>query len=136
MAHPALPTLFTDVISPWPKAAQQQFRILRDIVFNVADRAEIGAIHETLKWGQPSWLPAKKRVGSTLRCAWKPSAPKEFSLFVNCNTTLCETMRELHPNAFQYEGQRALHFPITAMAPTDAIEHCAFLTLTYHRKTT
>lgn len=44
-------------------------------------------------------------------------------------------MKSLYPDAFTYAGNRALHMALDAPIPQDAIDHCAFLTLTYHRKT-
>lgn len=132
---PPLPDPFTTCIAPWPERAQIGFVQLRTIVLTVARRAGIGEITETLKWGHPAWLPATPRTGSTLRCGWHPRTPDRLSLYVHCQTTLAETMRSLHPDAFTYEGSRALHMTLKEPLPQDAIDHCAFLTLTYHRKT-
>ncbi|WP_300016852.1 DUF1801 domain-containing protein [uncultured Roseobacter sp.] len=122
------------VIEKWPEAAQLKFAALRETLHDVAAHAEVGEVTEALKWGQPSWLPAKPRVGSTLRCGWHASEPKKFNLYVHCQTTLAETMRSLYPQAFEYDGQRALRMALEDPAPAEAIEHCALLTLTYHRK--
>ncbi len=133
----AMPTLPDDInvhIIRWSARAQAHFTALRQIVHNVARRAEIGTLTETLKWGQPSWLPATPRVGSTLRCDWHETAPDRLSLYVHCQTTLAETMHTLYPDAFTYEGNRALHIALDHPLPEAAIDHCALLTLTYHRK--
>lgn len=122
-------------VQTWPDAAQTRFEMVRETLHNVAARAEIGGLTEALKWGQPSWLPAKPRIGSTLRCGWHASDPERFSLYLHCQTTLVETMRTLYPTAFDYDGQRALRMSLANPAPMDAMEHCALLTLTYHRKT-
>lgn len=121
-------------VETWPDDAQRQFRRIRGLVFTVAERAEVGTLEETLKWGQPSWLPQKKRLGSTLRCTWHPGHADRISLYVNCNTSLVETLRSLYPDTFEYEGRRGLHMPLNLDLPVDAVDHCAFLTLTYHRK--
>ena len=121
-------------LAHWPRSARQQFDTIRDIVFTVAVRADVGLLIEALKWGQPAWLPERKRIGSTLRCAWGSSRPDQISLYLNCNTTLVETMRTIYPDAFEYEGRRGLHMPLAKELPLDAIDHCALLTLTYHRK--
>lgn len=131
---PELPEDISAQVTQWPAPAQAQFTALRKIVHNVARRAEIGALTETLKWGQPSWLPTRPRIGSTLRCDWHETAPQRLSLYVHCQTTLAETMRTLYPDAFAYEGNRVLHIALDAPLPEAAIDHCALLTLTYHRK--
>ncbi|WP_458326092.1 DUF1801 domain-containing protein [Roseobacter sp. A03A-229] len=132
---PPLPDQIATSMSHWPQPAQARFATLRQIVHSVANRAEIGALTETLKWGQPSWLPAGPRIGSTLRCDWHDTEPDRLSLYVHCQTTLAETMRNLYPDAFTYEANRALHMYLRQPLPHDALDHCAFLTLTYHRKT-
>lgn len=132
--HP-LPDDIDAVIGKWSAPARIRFTALRKTLHDVAARAEVGELTEALKWGQPSWLPAKPRVGSTLRCGWHASDPERFNLYVHCQTTLVETMRTLYPKAFDYDGQRALRMSLTDPAPMEAMEHCALLTLTYHRKT-
>lgn len=129
-----LPDTFQTCVQTWPDKAQKAFSSIREIVLSVATRAEIGPLDETLKWGQPAWRPQRARTGSTLRCSWGANHPERISLYVNCNTTLADRLRSLHPNAFAFEGQRALHLPLNSALPEDAIDHCAFLTLTYHRK--
>ena len=131
---PDLPDDIRTQVTEWPTRAQAQFKALRQIVHTVAQRAEIGALTETLKWGQPSWLPTRPRIGSTLRCDWHKTAPDRLSLYVHCQTTLAETMRALYPDAFTYEGNRALHIALDHPLPEAAVDHCALLTLTYHRK--
>lgn len=133
-ALPPLPAEFSSCVARWPAPARRYFDTIRRIVWNVAVRAEIGTLDESLKWGQPSWLPQRKRVGSTLRCYWHPARADTISLYLNCNTTLAETMKTLYPTSFDYEGRRGLHLSLHAPLPKDAIDHCAFLTLTYHRK--
>lgn len=130
-----LPDDLANCIASWPEPAHARFASLRNIIVTVAQRAQIGALIETTKWGQPSWLPAIPRISSTLRCNWHPDAPDRISLYVHCQTTLAETMRTLYPDAFIYDGNRALHMPLNAPLPCDAVDHCAYLTLTYHRKT-
>ena len=128
-----LSTSLTTAIAPWPNTAQTQFHAIRAIVQDAARTADIGALSETLKWGQPAWLPQKSGIGSTLRIAWSDKHPNDIGLFVNCNSNLCEQMRTIYPRDFRYEGNRALYIALNAPLPEQAIHHCAHLTLTYHR---
>lgn len=130
-----LPPNIAETLAAWPKLAIDRFHQIREIVFVVATRDEVGPLVETLKWGQPSWLPAKPRVGTTLRCNWTQARPDHLSLFVNCQTDLLETVKTIYPKDFDYDGKRALHMDLRVPLPMDAIEHCAALTLRYHRKT-
>lgn len=130
---PSLPESVQFCIARWPAPAQARFAELRVIVHRVAQQAEIGTLTETLKWGQPSWRAARPRVGSTLRCDWRDTNPNRLSLYVHCQTKLVETMRSLYPKAFAYKGRRALHMPLDQPMPSEAVDHCALLTLAYHR---
>jgi hypothetical protein len=121
-------------VSNWSPPAQDHFTTLRRIVWTVAERAEIGGLEEALKWGQPAWLPQRRNIGTTLRCNWQAAQPDRFSLFVPCSTSLVETIKTLYPKSFTFEGQRGLHLTLDHPLPLDVVDHCAFLTLTYHRK--
>lgn len=125
-----------NVISHWPKPAQQHFDTLRAIVHDAAKTAKIGTLTETLKWNEPAWLPEKSGIGSTLRTSWSPKRPDALGLFLNCNSTLPETMRSLYPTTFEFNGKRSIYLPLNAPLPTEALHHCAHLTLTYHRAKT
>lgn len=131
-----LPDDVAKIIRLWTAQARDQFTSIRQTIHLVADRAEVGDLLETLKWGQPSWLPAKPRIGTTLRCNWVPALPHRLSLYVHCQTNLVETIKTIYPSAFEYEGSRALHIDLNAPPPEQVIDHCALLTLSYHRKTT
>ncbi|MEX0281761.1 MAG: DUF1801 domain-containing protein [Arenibacterium sp.] len=109
---------------------------MRSIILNTASDLPGLTLLESLKWGQPSWLPDRPRIGSTLRVGWSEAHPNRISLYVHCQTTLAETMRDLYPDSFTYEGNRALHLDLTAPLPEQAIAHCATLPLTYHRRAT
>lgn len=131
-----LPQNLRDVVQHWPKPAQFQFNRLREIVLDAAISADIGPLEETLKWNEPAWLPAKRGIGSTLRSSWSPKHPNALGLFLNCNSTLPETMRTLYPNTFTYDGKRSIWLALDTPLEQDALHHCAVLTLTYHRSKT
>jgi hypothetical protein len=48
-----------------PDPARQTLLLVRDLIFTTAiDLEDVGEIYETLKWGQPSYVPARPRTGS------------------------------------------------------------------------
>ena len=129
---PALPPPVAAVVASWPIAAQDRLQAVRAILWRTAaDDPAIGPLTETLKWGEASWLPAS-RAGTTLRLGWKAARPAEIALLVHCRTTLVETMRVLHPGAFDYDGTRALWMPLTGPLPEAPLRHAVRLGLTYH----
>lgn len=129
MTHP-----FTDTLASWPKPAQKQFTEIRALILNAAAEADVGPIEESLKWGQPAWRPKRARTGSTLRLNWQDNSPQSIAIFVDCKTTLSATIREIYPDDFEYESNRALRLRLGAALPVQAIDHLARLTFTYHRE--
>lgn len=131
---PPMPTVFLAKIGTWPDAAAQRFSEIRYLILSAAADAGVGDITETLKWTEPAWRPARPRQGSTLRAAWSQKRPNDIALFVDCKTTLSDTMRTRYPLEFKYEGSRALRLPLSEPLPAQAIDHLARLTFTYHAK--
>lgn len=120
-----------ETIKDWPPQAQERFCQLRDLILAACPDTDL---IETLKWGEPAWLPAKRGVGSTLRVAWKAARPDQIGLFVNCKTTLCARVQEIYPKSFSYDGHRALRIDLSGPVDVQAIDHLARLTFHYHLK--
>ncbi len=107
---------------------------VRDLIFKTAaQNPVIGLLTETLKWGEPSYLPEATKSGTTVRISWHTKNPNQIGLYLNCKTTLIDTMREIYPNTFTYQGTRAVLFPLDQPLPNDALAHCIEMALTYHR---
>ncbi len=120
-------------IENWPANAQKHFARTRCIVHDIAETADIGALDEALKWGQPAWRPKRPRVGSTLRVDWSPTTPDRLLAFVDCKTDLAQQMDTRFPGQFHNDGRRALGFALNTPLDEDAVWQLAHLTLTYHR---
>jgi len=106
---------------------------LRALILEAGGEIEAtGGLTETLKWGQPSWLPKTPRVGTTVRIDARKAPEAGCALFVHCQTSLAEEFRELYPGVFAFEGNRALLFEADADLPREALKHCIGLALTYH----
>ncbi len=125
---------FRTRIDSWPDAAQQSLLTCRQMFHDIAAKAAIGPLEESLKWGQPAWRPKKPRTGSTLRMDWSPKYPTHLSLFVDCKTDLAARIQNLYPTFPQNDGRRHLAFPLAAPLPEQAIAHLAEMTFGYHRK--
>jgi len=72
-------------------------------------------------------------AGTTLRIDALKGSPDAYALYVNCKTSLVESYKHLYPDAFRYEGRRALLFSTQTPPPQDALRHCIAMALTYHR---
>jgi hypothetical protein len=108
---------------------------LRDVVLDTAAaHPGVGEIEESLKWGEPAYRPIRARTGTTVRLGVSPKSPDACAIFVNCKATLLATYRDLYPDSFAFEGDRALIVPAGGLLPVEAVGHCVTLALTYHLK--
>jgi hypothetical protein len=84
-----------------------------------------------------AYLTSASKSGSTVRIAWKKSAPSQYAMYFNCQTTLVDTFRTLFPREFRFDGNRAIVFDKADALPADSLAFCVAAALTYHRgKTT
>ena len=105
---------------------------LRQLILDTARATDgVGALEETLKWGQVSYLTSESRSGSTIRIDQVKSDPDKYALYFHCQTSLVETFRELYPDLV-YGGNRCILLDATEALPRDALRHCVALALTYH----
>ena len=119
----------------YPPAMRTKLLKLRALVFDTAAAtAGVGALEETLKWGEPAYVTAETRSGSTVRMGWKKSQPSQYAMYFHCQTNLVETFRRLFPNDLRFEGQRAIVFEESDTVATDALAFCIAAALTYHRR--
>ena len=126
-----MPADVAAVFAAYPPAPRRRLFTVRDLILDTATALDIGPIQETLKWGEPSYL-TKPRVGTTIRIAWKPAAPDRIGLYVNCQTTLVETFRAQFPDAFEYQGNRAMLLRHADPLPHGPLQSCIAAALTYH----
>jgi hypothetical protein len=78
----------------FPAEARPGLHDLRALIFEVAAATpEAGPIVECLKWGQPAYLTAETKSGSTIRLGVPRSGG--FALYTHCRTTLLSDFR--HP---------------------------------------
>ena len=109
--------------------------MLREFILTTAaETSGVGKLIETLKWGEPAYLPAKPHVGTTIRINAVKGSSDRYALFFNCQTNLVANFRELYPDAFAFEGNRALILRAGKKLPEKAVKHCIALALTYHAR--
>ncbi len=118
-----------------PASRRHRLLAVRDLAFDIAARTPaIGALAESLKWGEPAYRPVRARTGTTVRLGITPSAPDACAVLVNCKTSLLATFRDLYPDSFGFEGARALILDPARPLPIDELSHCLSLALTYHAR--
>jgi hypothetical protein len=121
------------VFSAYPKPLKAKLLALRRLILDTAAATKgVGALEETLKWGQPSYLTAATKSGSTIRIDQVKAAANQYAVYFHCQTDLVATFRELYPNELTYAGNRAVIFNADDAIPEAALRHCLGLALTYH----
>ena len=86
------------VFSAYPAPLKARLLALRRLIFDTARTTKgVGALQETLKWGQPSYLTPETKSGSTIRIDQVKSAADQYAVYFHCQTDLVETFRELYP---------------------------------------
>jgi hypothetical protein len=121
------------VFNAYPKPVNAKLLALRRLIFDTAKMTEgVGALEETLKWGQPSYLTPETKSGSTIRIDQIKSVANQYAIFFHCQTDLVETFRELYPSEFSYEGNRCILLDAAEKLPEPALRHSVALALTYH----
>lgn len=120
------------VFDAYPAKTQRTMLALRELIFAAAEADDIGGVDETLKWGQPAYLPIKARTGTTIRLGSVREAPDACALLVHCQTNLVDTYRGLFGDELTFQGNRAILFKPGAVLPKRAVRHCIELALTYH----
>ncbi len=127
-----MPEAVAEAFGRFPEGARTRLLAARGQVFAAAeDDARVGALTETLKWGEPAYLTGATRSGSTLRLGLA-GKPAEAALLVNCRTGLVEEIRARYGDLFRYAGTRGV--VLTDAAPPEAVRHCAALALTWHAR--
>ena len=126
------------VFKSYPKHVRARLECLRHLIFATARTTEgVGALEETLKWGQPSYLTSASKSGSTIRIApVKPDSVKsdldKYAIYFHCQTNLVATFREMYPSELTYGGNRSILFDVNDEIDEEALSHCVSLALTYH----
>ncbi|WP_227421470.1 DUF1801 domain-containing protein [Pacificispira spongiicola] len=133
MTDPARPFQSPDVeaaFDAFPEPARGTLLALRALIFEVAaETPGVGAIEETLKWGQPAYLTPETKSGTTIRLGMPKTGGA--ALYTHCQTTVMSDFRALFPGEFTFDGNRAVLFDTSA-----DIEKLRMLirhALTYHR---
>jgi hypothetical protein len=120
------------VFAAYPGPVKSKLLALRRLIFDTAKTtAEVGALQEALKWGQPSYLTTESKSGSTIRIDQVKAEAGQYAVYFHCQTDLVETFRELYPE-LRYGGNRSILLDAGEKLPEKALRHCVALALTYH----
>ncbi len=125
-----MPASVRAVIDSYPEPARDGVLCLRDLILKVAaGLPQLGALVETLKWGQPAYLAPK---GSTLRIGLHKEA--SFALFAHCQSGIISDYAQTFPGWDRIDGNRAVLFDAPGQIEPDRLSHLIQHALTYHCK--
>ena len=116
--------------SDYPNQIRPKMEYLRQLIYSIAEKENLGEVEESLKWGEPSY---KVKYGSPVRMDWKEKSPDRYALYFNCNTRLVDTFKELYRDVFSFEGNRAIHFKLEDELPVNELEHCLSIAMNYQK---
>lgn len=120
-----------EIFAHYPDFVRDKMQQLRQLVITTAEETEeVSTMEETLKWGEPSFVT---RHGSTLRIDWKEKMPNQYAMYFQCTSRLVDTFRLVFSDTFQYEGKRAVIFPLDQKIPKEEVKACIKAALTYHK---
>ena len=132
--HSTPPPHVSAVFDALPADLRARLLELRRLILATAATTDgVGEIEETLKWGEPAYLTARSRSGSTIRIGPVRGSTEEYALFFNCQTSLVETFRHWFPSQLRFEGNRAIVFRVPDRLPEEPVVDCIVAALTYHR---
>ena len=131
LASPAV----RDVFAAYPVDVRAKLLTLRKLIFETAASTPgVGALEETLKWGQPAYLTPQTGSGSTIRLDAIKAQPGHCVMFVHCQTDLAVTFRTLYPDTLRIGGNRSILLAPHEPLPEAELRHCIALALTYHAR--
>ncbi len=130
----SIPAEVAAVLSSWTEPVQTDLLSLRELILATAAETDgVGAISETLKWGQPAYLTNETQSGSTIRIApTNPRSAHDYAMLFICHTGLVASFETLFGDTFTYEGGRALLFRSGDLRPANELRECVAMALTYH----
>lgn len=117
----------------YPDHIKPKMESLRSLIYEVANGTDgTGELEETLKWGEPAYLTSETKSGTTIRIDWKSKNPDQIGMYVSCNTTLVDSYRRIFGSDLQFEGNRAIVFPVEEPIPKKPLMLCIRMALRYH----
>ncbi len=121
------------VFKAYAPATRKRLMALRETLFEVAAATEgVGALTETLKWGQPSYLTEETGSGTTVRIDRLKGDGGGYAIYFHCQSGLVGQFRELYPDTFTYAGKRAIKLGLDERLSLRELRHCISLALTHH----
>lgn len=103
---------------------------VRTLIFDIAaETSGVGAIAESLKWGQPSYTTRDTKTATPIRLG--VTGDGKPAVFAHCQSGVIAHVAPLAPPEFEIDGTRALHLPHDVAADHPLIVETIRTALTY-----
>ena len=132
-AAPPMPPNVAAVFDAVAPATRERLLAVRALIFETAAATPgVGALTETLKWGEPAYLTEATRSGSTIRLGVAKGDPARCAVYLNCKTTLVDQSRAAFGDVLGFAENRAVLLDPERPAPHAALAQIIEMALTYH----
>lgn len=131
MSVDQIPLPIEQVLQPMPEFQRRCILDLRGLILDVARDLLPSGLTETLKWGQPAYLPGCG--GTTIRLG-RVREGDDCMMLVHCQTDLVETWRARFSGRLRFQGNRAILVAPGAPLPAAELKLCISDALTYHSR--
>ena len=122
-----------DVFNNYPTEYRDTLFIIRKLIYDIARNIpEVGAIEESLKWGQPTYSTIETKTGTPIRL--DRFGADKIAIFFHCQTTLISDFRTLFSSKLEFSKNRAIVLDFNKELPIDELSLCIEMALTYHLK--
>lgn len=119
-----------NAIDAQPLPLRKRLTELKRLIETTAQsHPDIGPLSASLKWGQPSFVPARKGIGSSVRIGVNRDGHP--CLYFICHTQLVDRFREIYGNVLRFEGNRAIRVSVGGPLPETELRHCVAMAFTY-----
>lgn len=130
----ALPKDVAKAFEAQPVKERAKLLLVRDLIFETAERTPgVGALTETLKWGEPAYLTEETKSGSTIRLGVPRGREQTCALYFICSTSLVDSFRSQFADDLTFDGDRAILLDTSKRLPKRALRACISMALTYHQ---
>ena len=111
--------------------ARASLLAVRGVIFDLAgEMADVEGVEESLKWGQPSYVPRPK-TGTPIRLGLTKSDTP--AIFVHCQTTLVSDLASDNAYGLETIDNRAVVLPSGDLAGHPGLRGFVRAALMYHR---
>ncbi|PHS37888.1 MAG: hypothetical protein COA91_08980 [Robiginitomaculum sp.] len=127
-------TSVEEKLATYPELLAKRLSQVRTLVQEIATTTKsIGTLEENLKWGQISIATVRPKTGTPIRIDGNMDAAT-YSIYMPCSSNLMEGFRTLHPDMFDFHGNREIRLELSEPMPEAELTLFITAALRYYLK--